>query len=832
MLAYVIFLLYLCRQICVGHNIKHMKRYLFRVWTAVVALLYVGVMSLEAATISADQAKQIAARFLANQQVQSGAQPLIRRASLRPNELATKVVFDAKDQAGAPYLYAVELANDGGFVLVSGDDRYAGVLGYSDAAFDEQQMPENMRAWLEQYIEEMSYLNSINYTPTLRETELSKSAISPLLTSLWGQSSPFNMYCPQDGNKSSVTGCVATAMAQLINYHIQNHNAPTAIVEAIEGYTTDTRQFVLQGVAAGTALPNKNLLLDSYPTNDENITDAQKAAVATLCYYCGLSVEMDYRSSSSSASSSVVPYALIHNFGFDATTRMVDRADYSYASWMDLVYAELAVARPVYYRGSSSGGGHAFIVDGYDGNGLFHVNWGWVGSCNGYFALSVMNSDDDGQIGASASWDGYNIGQQAIIGTQINTGQTYTQPICLSATIKGVDTEDLSVNFSIYNMTGETHTFEYSLGIVNNDGSLTPIGNTYTTAELQNRYGYSSRYLNLYLNESYANTTQKISVISRELDTNTWYAGTNTELQYVTVSYNAYGVPTNLVVHPITSLAVSTFDVPTTKFANEKQTVRLTFTNNADEFYGTLYLFDGTMEDNEEVAVARFGLTVLAGETQTVLMPWTPAAAGTYNLRLATDKYCNNIIGSANVTITEDASLAGKSIVITELLLDELDITSCQVNPDGTRSYDVYKDSICGSIRIRNISGNTFSNLALIIKIEQFNEQTQQFMPDSYSRYYSWSSYAPNATTKLNIARGQFQIGKTYRLAIVERNTNPTHYFDDRFIVHLREHETPEPGTAIENVAQKNEAQKILENGQIIILKNGVRYNVQGQVIR
>lgn len=814
-----------------------MKRYLFRVWTAVVALLYVGVMSLEAATVSADQAKQIAVRFLTDQQQAQhpGVQPLIKKGALRPNELETSVVFNATDNDGAPYMYAVQLSSEGGYVIVSGDDRFTEVLGYSDASFDEQQMPDNMRAMLEMYIEEMNYLRAINYTPTLRQTETSKSAIAEMLTSRWTQSAPYNMYCPQDGDRVCVTGCVATAMAQLINYHIQNYDAPTAIVQAINGYTSPKRGFVLDGVAAGTPLPNKNLLLDSYPTSDTNITEAQKSAVAQLSYYCGLSVEMDYTGSSSGAASYKVPGALIYNFGFDRTLHMVSRSKYSYAGWMDLIYSELAAARPVYYRGGSSGGGHAFIVDGYDGNGLFHVNWGWAGNCNGYFTLSIMNPDDEGQIGASNSWDGYNVSQEAIIGVQINTGQSIQTPKYMDSGINTVKGQ--RIYFNAYNNTGDTLSFECSLGIIQNDGTLTQIGDSWSTGSLPAGWGYNSVYFTVPTQMEYANTTQKITFISREENTNTWFAGAETNTYYVSVTFDANGFPDSFIIHPITDLAVTNMHVPTSKFVSDPQTVTFTITNNAEEFYGTLYLFDGTMKNNEETAVAHFGLTVLVGETTTVMVPWEPSATGTYNLRLALDKDGENILDSIAVSITEDPGLVGRTLIISELFIDSLDASSHQVSPEGIRSYDVYNDSIVGHIYVKNISPNDVTT-RVQFKIEQFNEQTQQFEQDTYTGAYAERTYSQGVTYNYKITRGSFQKGKTYRIALVQRGSNGSqysHYFDDRYIVHLRNHETPDPSinTAVETVSQDaNIGQKLFENGQIIILKNGVRYNVQGQVIR
>lgn len=787
---------------------------------AVLMLIAFSPAALRAEAVSPEQAKQVASRFMKKHSVQ-------RQAPQR-GEMETAVVFDATDRSGNPYLYAVNLPQESGYVLVSGDDRFAEVLGYGDAhAFDEQNMPENMRAWLRGYIQEISYLGSMGYQPSVQRAPAVKASISPLITTEWNQKAPYNDLCPYDtyNSANSVTGCVATALAQLINYHMQHYNAPTAIVAKIDGYTTTRHGLNVPAVSAGTALPDKSLLLNTY---GQEATDAQKEAVAKLMLYCGASVHMDYTAAVSSASSVAVSPALINHFGFDNTARIVSRANYRYANWVDMIYKELAASRPVFYSGSSSGGGHAFIVDGYDGNGLFHINWGWGGYCDDYFALSVLNPNDNGQIGASSSSDGYTINQDAVIGIQINSGQSLQPEIYLTTTIKSVDNTNHTVSFSAFNMTGETHSFDCNiLGFVEENGTITPIGSYQTYNNIPYCSGYNFTCA-VPVNTDYANKTKKVVPISREAGSGTWYAGAATDIQYVSAAYDANGVPT-LTIHPIYELQVNSISVPTGKYLNEEQTVKVSVTNNAEEYYGVLYLF-ASQNATKGTPEAQIGITALEGSTQDVNFGWTPTATGEYNLWVAMDSEGNNVLASSKVTIKEDASLQGKTLIIASLSLDKLDKNSFQVDDNtGIRTTDVYSDYLSGTVTVKN---NTSSSISQQVKVlvEPYNEQTGQYENDDYTWYFSFTLPA-GKTINLGIDRGPFAKGKTYRVALV-RNTQPVEYLDNRYVVRLRE--GAGPATALDQTSQEpmTKSQKVLKDGQLLIIRDGKIYTVTGQVVR
>ncbi|MBR4432025.1 MAG: C10 family peptidase [Paludibacteraceae bacterium] len=773
----------------------------------VFVLLFCGIIRMQAGVITPALAKEYASQFTAQKQV---------------TKMEAAVVFDAKDKTGHPYLYAVNLPEQGGFVLVSGDDRFRTILGYSSIGFDEESMPENMRAWLQDYIDEMRYLESIDYQPTLRRTHTEKAPIAPLITSTWGQDSPYNDACPLDDGKRSATGCVATAMSQLVNYHIQHYGAPKATIAEIEGYISKDRQLKVDTIPAGTAFPDGSLLLDTY---GEEASEAQKAAVAQLMLICGTSVHMNYTNDGSGANSDLVPDVLISKFGFDNTTRMISRFDYTYAGWQDVIYAELAAARPVYLRASSSGGGHAFLTDGYK-DGLFHINWGWYGSANDYFALSVLNPDDEGQIGASNSSDGYTIGQKAIIGTQINSGETWTAPICLST--RNYRVEGQKVKFLAYNETGETRSFETAVGFIDEAGAITLIEKTMKTyTDMENESGKNASRT-IPTNIDLANTTKKLSPISREVDTETWYTSVNTDVYYFIAEYDAEGVPT-LTAHPNFQLTASEITIPTSKFITDAQTVKCLITNTGDEYYGTLYLFASTDETKGDYA-SILGVTILPDSTQEICYAWYPQELGTYNLWIASDKYGEDVLSTTSVTITKDPAYIGKSMAILYCSFEGMDRSSEQIDPEtGVRTYDLYSDSIIGKVYVGNLTADTIK-LSFGILFDEYDETTGTYIKDTYTKTYKNRTFAPFSYKTYTITPREKEIGKTYRMRLYRTDTNPKEDLDMHYIFHLRSKPEPMGIDNGERLKVKGE-RKILRDGQLFIIRDGRMYDVMGRVI-
>lgn len=319
-----------------------------------------------------------------------------------PSPRLAMTVSDRNDQAA---VYVMD--SDSKYLVLSADDCGPAVLGYGDN-FDVNNIPADMQWWLDCYAEQIEYMkaNGMTYAPANQV----RAQIPYLLTTTWNQSAPFNNLCPTLNGSRSVTGCVATAMSQVIYYH-----------RCPEGTGTGTHSYTWQGKTLsfdyGATTFDWNNMINSYKSS---YTSAQGTAVATLMYGAGVSVNMNYSPSSSGAVSVRIADALIDYFGFDPSAQFVKRDYYSAQEWDNMMYAELEAGRPVIYSGQSSTGGHCFVCDGYRTDGYYHINWGWGGTSDGYFLLSALNPNSQG-IGGSSG--GYNSAQDAIIGVKPVSGE-------------------------------------------------------------------------------------------------------------------------------------------------------------------------------------------------------------------------------------------------------------------------------------------------------------------------------------------------------------------------------------------------------------------------
>ena len=293
----------------------------------------------------------------------------------------------------------------GGFMVVSADDCVPALLGYSDGGrFDEAEMPDNFRAWLDEYARQITWAAANNMADLQAAPVKQRAEVAPKLTTLWDQGNPYNIKCPKVGSKYCYTGCVATAMAQVMNWHKWPEQPTGSTSYFCRGIGTLELDY-------STVKFEWDKMLDTYSYNSpaEN-----KDAVATLMMACGYGAQMQYGTDSSGANCYVACRALIDKFGYDRAMSLQQRQWYGIEEWADLVYDELTTNGPVYYDGLGSGGGHAFVCDGYSAtDGLFHFNWGWSGMSNGYYRLSVLNPSEQGAGGVSL---GYNWDQAIIRG--------------------------------------------------------------------------------------------------------------------------------------------------------------------------------------------------------------------------------------------------------------------------------------------------------------------------------------------------------------------------------------------------------------------------------
>ena len=392
--------------------------------------------------------------------------------------------------------YVFDNGADKGFTIVSGDDELPEIVGYSAHGNSEHLMKtEGCAAFLKAYQKFVAAFTQgdAKARKILAEQRALKAdgryqqpKIDPLLGDIaWNQETPYNKMCPKyEGSELSVTGCVATAMAQVMMYY----KYPNELQATIPAYTTATNKLKVNAISKGEEYDWGNML-PTYTEEEYNTTQAN--AVAKLMFHCGAAVQMDYGDSSGAL---LRPEDMSTYFGYDADLlQEVYRSVYTLAEWKKILDRELEAKRPIIYGGvASNEDGHQFVCDGSDGEGLYHINWGWSGYSDGYFDITLLDPDVRG-TGAGTSADGYNRDCSVIIGIAPDNGikdEPLVKEHSLYAdayedhrkcTITNGERKNASEQFSLTVtpvFSNPTHNkFEglVALGIRNEDGSYTPI---------------------------------------------------------------------------------------------------------------------------------------------------------------------------------------------------------------------------------------------------------------------------------------------------------------------------------------------------------------------
>lgn len=392
--------------------------------------------------------------------------------------------------------YVFPNANSKGFTIVSGDDRLPEIVGYSSqGSYDENNLPEGFVSFMKAY---QNLYNKVNlgdaealknlaeikaWRNKKNASAASTSAVAPLLGNIeWDQTSPYNNMCPRyDSVHVAATGCVATAMAQVMAYY----KYPKQLKADIPGYVNRWNGIPMEipTITREEGVYDWDNMLPKY-NKEANATQQQKDAVAKLMCHCGAAVQMNYGPESAA---SVSASKLAKYFGYDADLMMdLNRSTFSLDKWMQIIDTELAAGRPVLYGGQASDGGHQFICDGKDGEGLYHINWGWSGSQNGYFDLSLLNPEKGG-TGSGSSMEGYNRLCSMTIGIAPDNG-VVDAPLATVPDIKAMNygflettTKDHRMNpdeafdfwldYGLGNQTYQAFSGYAALGILQKDGS-------------------------------------------------------------------------------------------------------------------------------------------------------------------------------------------------------------------------------------------------------------------------------------------------------------------------------------------------------------------------
>ena len=354
------------------------------------------------------------------ERVRSSAAKNVAKTILPDAELA-----DVSVQTNFSNFYI--FSSENGFVIVSADDRALPVIAYSDKnPFVVKDMSVNVYEWLKNVDKTIQGLIDDNvvaseavkaewksFADGKKPSAKYRSAVEPLIKIMWDQGFPYNSECPKINEERVVTGCVATAMAQIMKYWEwpyrgvgeHSYQAPRPVGKLTANF--------------GETVYDWDNMLSYY---DYNYAEETGLAVATLMFHCGVSVNMVYGTDVSLAYHSDVDDALKNYFDYDPNLQCIYRnnSNYTDEEWKDLLKGELNAGRPVYYSGDADDGeaGHAFVCDGYDANDYFHFNWGWGGYCDGYYAMGALVPGTGG-IGSGDSGD-YSKNNGIIIGIQPN----------------------------------------------------------------------------------------------------------------------------------------------------------------------------------------------------------------------------------------------------------------------------------------------------------------------------------------------------------------------------------------------------------------------------
>lgn len=342
-------------------------------------------LTLSAKPIDEKQARDIATNFFSQYMTRSAA------CNLKLEWAGSNImgVSRAANTTDNPLLYIYNNESANGFVIVSGDTNTDLVIAYSlNNNFDADNMSEAAQALLDAWCRQIEdarnsgkHISSESYQLTRANDELLYD------TALWSQSEPYNREAPKIGGKRSLTGCVATAMSIICYYHKWPNNGVGTTPEYTYVSIADNKTYSVEANPLGRPYEYSKMK-KSYDSSSKDYTEEQADAVAALMKDMGTAVEMNYHPEISGATDQNVASAFCNYFSYYKGLQLAFGNDYNYEEWTALLRENLRnCGGPVYFSGVSYTGGHAYVVDGYDANNRFHINYGWSGIDNGYYYL-------------------------------------------------------------------------------------------------------------------------------------------------------------------------------------------------------------------------------------------------------------------------------------------------------------------------------------------------------------------------------------------------------------------------------------------------------------
>lgn len=566
----------------------------------------------------------------------------------------TGMVFATDAGGEQPSYYVFNNVRKGkGFIIISGDDSTDEILGYSDSgSFNPDSIPENMKWWLDCIDCQVKTIRQFHpQRKRILATNTKKTAIAPLLTTNWGQEEPYNnLLPPSESNEKYPTGCVATALAQIVRYW--HYDKP---VKEIPAYTTSTLNIDVE------ELPEYrfqyNIMEDIYRATDTN-TGVEETA--RLMRYCAQAVKMDFDPTGSGAS---VNRQLITNwakyFSYNQDMGFYNRQWFSKYEWENIIYQELSHERPVFYAGANDYGRHAFVCDGYDGEQLFHINWGWNGRYNGYYKLSILDYNSQNNNSIQTGY-GYIFNQTIITGIQPDNKNFDSEKSFVSVYnikcknntyTRNSTNEDFTISFKYeYGATYETG--NYDLGFtIEKDGEIIEyiswLQNTLVDDE--------ENTVVLNFGHELSDGIYIIKPISKLPDTDNWNYNLYSETNYCVAVINDNDL-TLFDFNDGGNYSINSITAQGSLRLNSAVDFKINVTNNShltnkNSYLKTLFLFVNN------IYLGSYFIDLSPGETGDFIFRSWIRSTGTKKIVIAEDYRGNNILATTSFTVGGTASI-------------------------------------------------------------------------------------------------------------------------------------------------------------------------------
>ena len=639
-----------------------------------------------------------------------------------------------QNEKGEADLFVYNIGNKNGFVIVAGDDEEDEILGYADNGdFNYSEMPENLKQWFNVYSQYQAVARG-TVTKT-KSTYHPTDVIAPLIKTKWGQREPFNLYCPEQNGVKCPAGCTAVAMAQVMKYY----RYPRQTTTTIPAYKVSTLGITMP------ELPETSFNWNKMPeVYDEYTPQEYVEEVAKLMLYCGQASDMAYAAGGSGAATWILPERMPLYFGYPNTMHYVYRQAYSEQQWDSLLVNELRNNRPILYTAYTNlRMGHTFICDGYDGNGFYHINWGWDGVGNGYFKISEAFAQDENLnpniknyhlsltqgalIGVKTSGsDDFEIPQETFrvfVRPSLKNGSNYTRK-------KTSDNFIITLKQSFINTSNVAVKLSHAYGIYNEAGKLVSVVNS-SSASLVAGGTKNYEVTNFSFGSGMASGNYKIKAIYKPENSTSWRPMAGTDMNYVDVVID--GLSATLTQMPLANFKVSNVEM-------DGLYLTFTFDNFDSEFYGPVYLRKLNKNTNEIIQVSTDDMMVDANTRNTFYLFVNPEEGFDINndtFFLSVDGYSSQYFYT-NKTSASDTNLQ-KTIEVENLNEESNSLVGdkiiCRMTVKNNAQSD-FNDDVTFSL-IDNFGNIVYtSKVKMMLNASQDTVMTYEFPVSAYDRQY------------------------------------------------------------------------------------------------